>query len=313
MKFTRKDSVEESPDAILTSDWHIREDTPECRVDDFFATQTRKLNWLHELQEKYNCPVFNGGDMFDHWKPSPHLIRWTMGLIPKDVWTVPGQHDLAQHSMELFDKSGLSVLLESDYVHIPFDGGWTNMSMDVCVDCRSWNGKASTPRKGEAVRNVLLTHEFVWLEKPNIPKILGRPVKTVTDEYGDMGYDLVVSGDNHKSFEYLNERNGCCLVNPGCLMRQSATEIDYQPRVALWYASTNTVKWIPVPIEIGAVTRQHLETAEQREDRIDAFVTRMQKDFEVELSFEKNMESYLATNRTHPEEIKLINECMERV
>jgi len=117
VKFIRKDQKRETPpDAILTSDWHIREDTPECRTDDFMATQERKLKWLSDLQEKFKCPIFDGGDLFDHWKPTPYLLQWTIKRMPKDVWTVPGNHDLAQHSMDVVcTRDGLAVLLANGH------------------------------------------------------------------------------------------------------------------------------------------------------------------------------------------------------
>lgn len=309
MKFIRKDQKRETPpDAILTSDWHIREDTPECRTDDFMATQERKLKWLSDLQEKFKCPIFDGGDLFDHWKPTPYLLQWTIKRMPKDVWTVPGNHDLAQHSMELFDKSGLAVLLANGTVCIP--GEFHGVGA-VNVYSKAWNTEAGLPANN-IKKCALLTHEMTYLFKDTNPFLIGTTAENLAKIYGKMGYSLVVSGHNHQSFQYKDEETGCLLVNPGCIMRQRADEIDYTPRVALWYADTNSIEWMPIPVEKEAVTRLHLETTVEREDRIDSFVSRMKKDFEVELSFDKNMQSYLALNRTHPEVIKLLDKTMEK-
>ena len=51
-------------DAILTGDWHLREDTPICRTDDFQTAQWEKVRIISDLQKKYNCPVIHSGDLF---------------------------------------------------------------------------------------------------------------------------------------------------------------------------------------------------------------------------------------------------------
>ena len=65
-------------DLILTSDWHLRESTPECRTDDFWEAQWKKIDFIKELSEKHGAFVFVAGDIFHHWKPSPNLIRKTI-------------------------------------------------------------------------------------------------------------------------------------------------------------------------------------------------------------------------------------------
>ena len=54
-----------------------------------------------DLQQKYDCPVYHAGDLFDYWKPSPALLAKTMEHLPKDFYTAYGNHDLPQHNIEL--------------------------------------------------------------------------------------------------------------------------------------------------------------------------------------------------------------------
>ena len=63
-----------------------------------------------KLQEEYDCPVIHAGDLFHHWKPSPWLLTQTIDLLPKQFYTVYGQHDLPQHNWELRGKSGIKTL-----------------------------------------------------------------------------------------------------------------------------------------------------------------------------------------------------------
>ena len=89
-----------NPNLIITSDWHLRETNPICRLDDFVEeTQWKKVNFISDLQKKYGCPVVHAGDLFDKWKPSPELLTKTMQHIPNDFHTIYGQHDLPNHNL----------------------------------------------------------------------------------------------------------------------------------------------------------------------------------------------------------------------
>ena len=70
-KSIRKPSL---PSLILTSDWHLREDTPTCFTGDWHQEQWKAVKVIRNLQAMYNCPVIHAGDLFHHWKPSPRTI-----------------------------------------------------------------------------------------------------------------------------------------------------------------------------------------------------------------------------------------------
>ena len=109
-------------DAILTSDWHLREDTPICRTDNYWEVQWKKVDYISKLQKQYNCLVLHAGDLFDHWKPSPRLLREIILHIPDTFFTVYGQHDLPQHSLELTNKCGINVLQAANKLRV-FENG----------------------------------------------------------------------------------------------------------------------------------------------------------------------------------------------
>ncbi len=102
----RTNKKELNPDLILTADWHLRDETPPCRIDDFQQAQWDKINEVSSLQRKYNCPVLHAGDLFHYWKPSPWLISKAIQELPGRFFSVAGQHDLPQHSLDLLNKSG---------------------------------------------------------------------------------------------------------------------------------------------------------------------------------------------------------------
>jgi hypothetical protein len=78
----------------------------------------------------------------------------------------------------------------------------------------------------------------------------------------------------------------------------SADQIDHKPRVYLWYADTNTVEPVYLPIKQGVITREHIDNKENRDERMDAFVRQLKNsDMEISLSFTNNMETYLSKHK----------------
>jgi DNA repair exonuclease SbcCD nuclease subunit len=276
MKRTRPPAKINKPNAILTSDWHLREDVPVCREDNFPETQWKKVEFVKELQKKYKCSVLHAGDLFHHWKPSPYLLSQTIMHLPEDFWTVLGQHDLPQHSLELVYKCGVSTLSTANRLHIIAGGHWNTKPGGMTI----------------AGREIAVWHVMNYAGKPPWPGCDAPRAGSLLKKYPQ--YDLIVTGDNHKPF--VEEYEGRLLVNPGSLTRQSADE-DHEPRIYLWYAKTNIVEPVYLPLDKNAVTREHIEQDRQRDERIEAFVQRLNTDFEASISFEENLERFLQSNR----------------
>jgi predicted phosphodiesterase len=273
--------------AILTSDWHLREDTPTCFTGDFQFEQWEAVQFIFDLQAEYNCPVIHAGDLFHHWKPSPWLLSKAAQFIPKNFITVYGQHDLPQHNMDLVDKCGVWNLMINGKLSILQQGHW------------GWS-----PKGGKGIimenREILVWHHLTYL-KPPYPGAEGGMAEGILRKYPQ--FDLIVTGDCHQSFtiEYQGRR----LVNPGNLTRQVADQIDFQPAVYLWYAEDNSVKRIPLPIQSGVISREHIDIKEKRNERIDAFVSKLNDDYQTDISFEKNLERFFESN-TIKESVKNI-------
>ena len=134
---------------ILTSDWNLREDQPICRTDDFWKAQWNKVIEISKLQEKYNCPVLHAGDLFHHWKPSPWLLSFAIAELPKQFYTVFGQHDLPQHNLELSNKSGINTLVQAGVLSVIKGGSWGEEPEKEMIypKQRKWIG---------------VWHKFVW-------------------------------------------------------------------------------------------------------------------------------------------------------
>lgn len=289
------------PDAILCSDFHLREDTPVCWInsEEFQEEQWSSIDFVSKLQEKHDCIVVHAGDLFHHWKPSPWLLSMTIQHLPEVFYTVYGQHDLPQHSTELMSKSGLHTLDWAGILH----------ALITCHYGQTPTNEASIywPPNREPKRKILVWHHLTYLNKP-FPGAAGGMAEGILRKYPQ--YDLIVTGDNHQSFSTSYE--GRLLVNPGSLTRQDADQINFQPRVALWYADTNTIEWVNIPVKQGVISRDHIEVKEQRDKRIDAFVSRLDGDWEVGLSFEQNLETFFNANETRKSVKQIIYKAIEK-
>lgn len=282
-------------DAILCADIHLSPQVPRCRdEEEYLPAMFRKLRFIRDLQRKHDgIPVLCAGDVTDKW----YLERGEQWFVTKVIhlmhwWiAVPGQHDLPQHSLNLYDKSWLATLEEAGCIavfHKPHILNQLSGPKDFySIFMFPW-GVEPGPYKGvEEKRKVALIHRMVYQGRPPYPgadkdggtaKALLRKMK---------GFDLIVSGDNHETF--VEELNGRLLVNPGSMMRTSAKQADHEPCVFLWYAEDNTVERVVLPHDRRAVSREHLDRAEEHDSRMGAFVERLSGDVDLSIGFRENV------------------------
>jgi hypothetical protein len=122
-------------------------------------------------------------------------------------------------------------------------------------------------------------------------------------------YDLILTGHNHKPF--TEEYNGRHLVNPGSLTRQDADQVDQIPSIYLWFASDNTVQRVELPHEKDVISREHLDKVSQRDNRIDAFISKLDSDWDIGTSFEQNLEECFKANQTRDSVKQIIYKSIE--
>ena len=283
--------------AILTSDWHLREDTPTCYIGDYQKEQWNSVDFISDLQKRYNCPVLHGGDLFDHWKPSPWLIRMAILHLPNQFFTIYGQHDLPAHNLDLVDKCGVNALEAAGKLAIFGGVHWGQTPENAETDI-AWQGYG---------KKVLVWHHMTYKGAPPFPRATGGQASMILRNYPQ--YDLILTGDNHQAFTvtYGNQ----ILVNPGSLMRMDADQIDFKPSVFLWFAEDNSVQQVFLPIEEGVISREHIEIKEQRDARIDAFVSRLDNKWQAGMSFEQNLEEFAKTNNIRSSVMEIVYKSIE--
>jgi len=298
--------LNKTPSAILTSDWHLREDTPICRTDNYWETQWKKVDFISKLQEEYNCLVIHAGDLYDRWKITTYLSKETAKHLPNKFYTIYGQHDLPQHNIKLSERCGIDLLLEVGRLNVLPNTHWGQIPDKIKPSLHLIKEDKQT-KKFIWKRKILVWHIMNYQGKLPWPGCDAPMAAKLLRKYPQ--YDLILTGDNHKTFH--EEHEGRLLVNPGSLMRMDADQINHKPCVYLWFAEDNTVQKVFLPIEDNVISREHIERKEERDNRIDAFVSRLDGTWKADMSFEDNLEAFFKANSIRESVKEIIYHSLE--
>lgn len=292
--------------AILSADIHLTDRIPVARTDDFLGAQLKKLSFLTDLQNQHDAVVLDAGDLFDKWKSSPWLVNRAFKYLPDTIITIPGNHDLPEHNQKLYYKSALKVLEDNKKGITVLRGmhSTTNFDDSRIVGIPFGQLKHFDLEKNELLKdqlldspnNIALVHELTWPGKKPPWDQHGYSADDVIDILSPY-FNLIVTGDNHDGFTKYSEDEECLLVNPGSMMRSNADRDRYRPRCYLYYASDNSVEPVYYPIEEGVLSRDHITTSKERDKRIEAYIERMNTQWEAGLSFTANMQKFFKENK----------------
>lgn len=298
------------PILIMTSDWHLREDTPVARTDDYAEAQWHALKRINQLSYQYDIPVLHAGDLVHKWRPiKPSLYPGFFGrvnqMLPKQFFVVPGQHDLPEHRLELLNESALQLLMPYRGSILWQAGVWTEIVKGVRVRAYPY-GTTPEPADRTDGFKICAAHFLTWHKDKPFPGCKDDNAMTVLKRL--KGYDLILVGDNHQTFQV--EYRARTLLSPGSLMRMTAKQMEHKPAVFLLYRN-GTIKRMPLPVRKNALTREHLEEKEVRQKRFGAYVDRVGKGMAHELDYCERLRQWMKGNMTRQEVRKALNTAME--
>jgi len=295
----KRRKINKKPSAILTADWHLRTDVPICRTDDYLVAQNVKVEFIIALAEKYEIPIVVAGDFGNKPQWPNSLLTNIIMACGSEIYIIPGQHDLPYHRLDKWSEGGLGVLDAAGTIYYLIRDMPTHIPgiMNANVMAFPYGSPISHYEKEGDNKLVAIAHQMVIKDKPLWPGQDAPKANALLKKFSE--YDLILTGDNHQAF--VEEYQGRLLVNPGSMMRMSVNQINHKPRVYLWYANTNEVEAVYLPIEKDVMNIDYLEIKKERDKRIDFFVSHLKQDYETGLSFEKNLEEFFEKNRTRKE------------
>lgn len=291
---------------IITGDWHITDQRPENRKDNYEDSVFDKLDFILKIAKKNNCGVLQPGDFFDNPNPSYRLFTRTVSLLNKykevRVLSIFGQHCLRYRTKE----NTASIALEQscrNFIILGSNG--TRFDKEMISFYGSSYGEA-IPKPVDDCFNILLIHRMIVKEK------LWNTQEDFVESNTFLkqnNYDLIVSGDNHQGFISTVEKR--MLVNCGSMMRSTINQINHKPFVVLFDTETKKYKQIFVPIEPAenVFKIDKIEKDKERNKELDAFVSGLSEQKEMGLSFMDNLEEYVIKNNIDSTITEIIKEC----
>jgi len=239
---------EPNPIAIAISDLHLSLLPPACRADkDWMGVQAHYLqqvrDWAGEL------PILCAGDIFDKWNAPPELINFALEHLPDGMYSIPGQHDLPNHRMDLMHRSGYGVLKRVGKI-TDLAGLIEPVRLnDLLIQGYGWDQEIRPPSiRRSGLCNIALIHRYVWTADKKYP---GAPASANVIALANVlkGYNIAICGDNHQPFSA--NAGGCRVLNVGGFIRRKSDELDYEPAVGIIYSD-------------GTVKRRRLDTSIDR-------------------------------------------------
>jgi predicted MPP superfamily phosphohydrolase len=288
---------------LLSSDWHIRTDNPICRVDDFQKVQLETLKQISKIALENKATIIVAGDLLQRSKEEnmQSLLNRIHDVFKNnEVYFIPGQHDLLNHSMDNFDNGNIGII-----------NRWENWFCEQVSNCNlfCWGEEINNSENTDV--NIVVFHKFVSDQKlPPWMKDKGIEAKDLCEKYD---YDVFVCGDNHDGFIYEHPKTKQLVFNCGCITRQSLDKKNYRPRVYLFDTETRKYEIIYLldndPKVITNVTnnKQQLERA----SRIDSFIELAESKEGLTFNFEDDLKLYCKKNKVKSEVEKEIENILE--
>lgn len=317
--------------AIVTGDLHFRGTNPRARLDNFQEALTTKLIEVFSLarEHKTDCIIIPG-DIFDgpstSWGVVADLIQ-ILKSAPCPVLSIHGNHDIYGGNVISKHRTPYGLLSKIGFLwdveDSEFDGEGvliTGHGFTVETDTEAGMRQFS-PRTGiNGVCGIHVVHSMLLDRDPgfDMRHTLISEVKTTAR--------VIISGHEHTGFEIVKrESDGVLFINPGALCRLSAhvAEIERPVQVALLTVEDGqaTAELIPLKsVRPGheVLSREHIESAAERESRIDEFLKLLASEGEAKFLEVREIVEDIAARDNLPEAVKAealrrIGEARERL
>lgn len=259
------------------------------------ATQLDKLRQIVTVAKERDAILVIAGDLYDEWDIGFKLIHEVNAILGGlDIWFVAGNHDLPYHSMDRFTASPL-VLTEGNLLNTPWG-----------LSVRGYSyGEVIEP----ATHTLLVQHRMVYLTDP----VKGYEANTydvkwlfTQPEYKDV--NVVITGDNHKAFEYWRD-DSHVWINTGPIVRTAVTERDYEP--SCWFIDTDLllVARVKLKVDTEAVDRTEMYIKQTKDAFVSTFAEQLKQQVSFQLDFKKSVDLLLVDK---PKElVTAVNKAIE--
>jgi DNA repair exonuclease SbcCD nuclease subunit len=293
---------------LCTGDWHISSVPPKARTDNFVQTQMDKIEWIFDLASSEGCYyIIQPGDLTEHF-PYPkmpyeltqqyiRLFKSAFYNLGIRMLTIFGQHDMNNHSnrtntpLFTIEAARAVHILTPEYMIFKVPNDLSQIAIHGLSYGETIDQLEPCDEPSILVLHKLLSDKDYWsghVEYTSASQFLKKLEKR---------FDLVVVGDNHKSF-YMKE-GGSYLVNCGALMRTAIDQRYHEPMVFIYNTEMKTLHRFKVPTESfdSVFNLEEAKREKENEDKKEEMAILVEKlagDKEISgLDFVKNLRDVL--------------------
>ncbi len=315
--------------AIVTGDIHYRGTNPRARLDDFQEALETKLYEVISLARRHEADcVIIPGDIFDGPAASWSTVARLMQILRTadcPILTVSGNHDIFGGNKQSKFRTPYGFLVQTGFLwdveESEFQGSSseyvivTGCGFDVNTDTKTPEGKAQFSQRTwvDGAFQIHVAHSMLMDREP------GFDMRHTLISEVETSAQVIISGHEHTGFGIVKrESDGVLFINPGALCRLSAhaTEMERTVQVALLTVKDGQASAELIPLRSAlpgheVLSREHIESAAEREGRIDEFLKLLASEGEAKFLEVREIVEDLAARENIPAEVK--SEALRRI
>jgi DNA repair exonuclease SbcCD nuclease subunit len=283
---------------LIGSDFHLREDTPICRDPAIWVPLQRKAVrfFFQTAKERKVDRAGVTGDTFHRSHVHPKMLSMFLAELldsGMDLSELAGNHDVPYHVIEDQEASTFGNLWWLTKV--------PGSPVKTFDDIGAWYHFSELGKmKDQTGRDpsIVFLHELTFAsERSRAIVNMHEGDAFVADDLFDLlpAAQFIFTGDNHQHFAVQKGKRW--VINPGCLLRQDADEIDGESGFYFVDTTLGKVEFIPVPDD-ELVDNSHLIAEKARDERVEAFIASLESNAEVSLDFLFNLEVARRANKS---------------
>lgn len=299
--------------AVLCGDIHLSHDPPIARGENRHEWYSWQLSQIDQLKEIANdLPIVCSGDVFDKWNSPSELVNFAIRNLP-EMWAVPGQHDLRNHSYADVTHTSYGTLLESGTIKNLHPGDTHKISKNLIAQGFPWGVPISPRNDSNDSANCIflaVVHQYVWYRS-------SYPGANPDDNLENLrkrfrGFHGAVIGDNHRGTNL--QLDGRSFFLNGTFMRRKSDEKSYKCQIGILYLDGSIKKRYLNPIdEQWRETTDEIVAAGIAKSgvAIAEFLTTIRELGDLALDFQEAIQAYLKTSKIPTAVKKAVLEIME--
>ena len=264
---------------LFIGDIHFRATSPRNRKDDYLNTLEAKLLECWEIAKRYNVQaILQPGDVFHSPEVSiPTLLKAVeiFNRCPVPFYTTPGNHDLHGYNLDSYGRTSLrllDMLCERLYVGLSDE----HQTGDDTTNITFQPYTSSIDTSDYLYRYLSLSDAFTVNVRVIHSMLLDHDLPyeaRYTNLYNlETNADIILSGHDHCGYGVIKRQDGKLFVNPGALMRLTASEAEMNRtvQVAIIDTETRTAELVPLTTAKPAVEVLDRSKLEEKKERLYA-------------------------------------------